>query len=68
MGVSEYGTCSVCKKEGPVARTYFHYQVKCECHSPSHFEIVWHCHDCIPVEPVETKIHIKTENLKKGRL
>ena len=65
MGIAEHGTCSVCKKEGTIERTYFHYKIKCECCSPNHFEIVWHCHGCVPVEPTTTKIQIKTEDLKR---
>ncbi len=62
---SEWGTCSLCKKEGPIKRTYYHYVIKCECHSPSHFEIVYHCNDCQPVEPKTTKVTLRTENLVK---
>ncbi|MEK6829047.1 MAG: hypothetical protein AABY15_02890 [Nanoarchaeota archaeon] len=51
MGDTEIGTCEICKKEGPVQRTYFHYDFKCECHSPNHFEIVWHCSECEPKKP-----------------
>ncbi len=64
-GDLEYGICNSCNKEGPVNRTYFTYEsIACECHSPTHFEIIWHCSDCIPVEPAITKIQIKTDNLK----
>lgn len=66
MGDSEQGICNCCGKEGPVNRTYFRYEaIQCECHSPVHFEIIWHCNNCIPVEPAVTKIEIKSENLKK---
>jgi hypothetical protein len=63
MGDIETGKCQVCGKEGAVQRTYFRYDIKCECHSPNHFEIVWHCATCEPKEPIETKILIKTQNL-----
>lgn len=65
MSDSEYGICKVCKKQGPLARTFFYYKIKCECCSPNHFVSVWHCPDCIPVEPTTTIIHIKTDDLKK---
>ena len=64
-GEVQYGNCKVCGKVGPLVRTYFYYDVKCECHSPNHFEIVYHCDTCIPEEPEQTKITIKTEELNK---
>lgn len=47
----EYGQCEICKKEGPVSRTYYRYNIKCRCHSPNHFELVTHCLACTPIEP-----------------
>jgi hypothetical protein len=64
-GDVEHGYCSVCAKEGHITRTYFRYDVKCECHSPYHFEIVWHCNTCQPEEPKTTQIIINTSELKK---
>jgi hypothetical protein len=64
-GEMEWGTCPQCKKEGPINRTYYRYVIKCECHSPNHFEIVYHCNDCEPIEPTTTKVEMKTENLVK---
>lgn len=66
MGEIEFGKCPYCRQEKPLQRKYFYYDINCECHSPQHFEIVWHCKDCIPQEPKETKITIKTENLKRN--
>lgn len=52
------------KKRINLTRTYFHYDnVKCSCHSPNHFIVIDHCDTCVPVEPAETKIHIKTKDL-----
>lgn len=65
MGDCEYGKCEICKKESNLIRTYFKYDIKCECHSPCHFEIVKHCKECKPVEPLETKMTIKTSRLKQ---
>ena len=67
-GEVEFGKCDYCGKEGPMNRKYFHYPIKCECHSPQHFEIKWHCNDCFPVEPETTKLTVRTEVLtaKKG--
>lgn len=59
MGCQESGRCQVCGKKGIVQRTYFYYEIKCECHSPEHFEIRWHCKDCTPKEPISTEIYIK---------
>ena len=64
MGDIEYGKCSYCGNEDILYRRYFHYPIKCECHSPEHFEIVWHCRNCVPKEPEITKITLKTSELK----
>ena len=64
-GDIEIGNCSMCGKKGPVKRTYYRYDIKCSCHSPNHFEIVWACSGCIPKEPSSTNIVMNTKNLKK---
>ena len=65
MGTVEQGNCMVCGKKDvcPIERTYFRYDLECECHSPKHFEIVWHCPTCIPQQPTETKVVFKTSDL-----
>lgn len=65
MGDIEFGNCEVCGKESSLQRTYWFYDKKCECCSPTHFEMKRHCNDCVPKEPIETKIFIRTDNLKK---
>ena len=65
MGKIEYGKCDVCGKCGAVGRTYYHYGIKCACHSPEHFEMVRTCSLCKPREPKETKLILSTEYLKK---
>ena len=64
MGEQNYGKCDVCGKEGPLERTYFYYGIKCECHSPNHFELINHCRDCAPKEPKYSMVEFKTEDLK----
>ena len=65
MGDMEIGRCECCGAENvPLQRKYFRYHVKCECCSPEHFVMVRHCEDCEPKEPMETKITVKTEDLK----
>lgn len=65
LGQVEYGTCDICKtKDVHVSRKYYRYNIKCECHSPHHFEIVWHCSNCTPIEPRVTKITVMTNELK----
>jgi hypothetical protein len=64
-GQIEFGKCEICNKETHLKRTYFRYDIKCECHSPNHFELVIHCNDCVPVEPKITKISINTKMLTK---
>lgn len=63
-GSSEFGKCDICKQEKPLQRTYFHYDIKCECCSTKHFEMVHHCFDCVAIEPKETTITLKTSYLK----
>jgi len=65
MGDQEFGKCPYCKEEKPLNRKYYRYDIKCECHSPQHFEIVWHCNNCTPHEPRVTNIEINTEYLKE---
>jgi len=62
-GDIEYGKCEICGKESSLKRTYWHYAIKCECHSPSHFELRRHCYDCLPEEPKITNVSLKTETL-----
>lgn len=66
MGEMEIGNCCVCGKTGvPVRREYYRYPIKCQCHSGSHFIIMYYCKDCRALkEPVETKITLRTEDLK----
>ena len=73
-GSIEFGKCEVCGKESSLQRIYFNYDIKCECHSPNHFELVCYCNKCVPLEPEETTImlkqnvsfiKIKTKNLNK---
>ena len=64
VGEQEHGKCDVCGVIGPLTRTYFRYDVKCECHNNSHFELIRHHKDCTPKEPEYTKVSFKTEDLK----
>ena len=63
-GDREIGMCDICREIKPLQRAYFEYKIKCECHSPYHFEIVYHCSNCQPIEPKETKITLRTDYLK----
>lgn len=58
------GKCQICGKVGQLQRTYFHYNIKCECHSPNHVELVDHCVDCTPVEKRTTRPELLTENIR----
>ena len=45
----EHGECNFCGELGLLQRTYYYYDVDCECCSgDKHFEIVWNCYQCIP--------------------
>lgn len=58
------GTCEVCHKEDVgLKRTYFYYEnIKCECHSPCHFDLIEHCYDCVPEIPSNTRVKFKVDN------
>lgn len=64
-GEIEVGTCECCGKQNvTLIRKYFRYPIECECHSPEHFILIRHCEDCEPEEPEETKITLKTSDLR----
>lgn len=63
MDEIEFGKCDICGVDSQLRRTYFKYELKCKCHSPYHFVLFRHCHNCVPVEPKE--ITIRTDNLVK---
>lgn len=65
MNVIEFGKCEICGVESNLQRTYFKYDIKCECHFPRHFDLIIHCNTCIPKQPKNTKIILKTESLNK---
>lgn len=69
MGEIEVGTCECCGKENVnLMRKYFYYPIKCECCSPEHFVLIRHCGECEPTEPRETKIILKTKDLKSFKV
>ena len=55
------GKCIYCLKLKNLNRKYFHFNIKCECHSPSHFEIVEHCMSCTPKCPSYTSVILKED-------
>jgi len=64
VNVIECGKCEICGKDAPLQRTYFYYDIQCECHSPQHFEVVSHCADCTPSEPRETRVTLSAAKLR----
>lgn len=61
MGDIEQGTCDICKQDKPLQRKYYYYDIKCECcrtEEGQHFEIVFHCNDCIPKPPLRVKVSL----------
>ena len=59
---SEWGTCEYCNKERGLGRTYFRYDIDCECcNGKQHFEIVYHCGDCEPKDSGIRKIQLSNE-------
>lgn len=57
MDSIEYGICDMCGREAELSRKYYNYDILCDCHSPMHFELIKHCKDCVPSEPVSTCVH-----------
>lgn len=64
-GVKELGYCEYCGELTDINRKYFTYGLKCLCHSPEHFEIVYHCDKCQPVDPGIRKITLSKEQKHK---
>ena len=58
MNNIEYGICDICGREANLQRKYYHFNIKCECHLPTHTEMVKYCSDCVPLRPAETTIEI----------
>jgi hypothetical protein len=62
MMYSEWGICECCGEERVIGRTYFHYEIDCECcHGKEHFEIVYHCGYCEAKDPGIRKIELSKE-------
>ena len=59
----EFGKCDYCGKETYIKRKYFYYNIKCDCHSPRHFELRHYCEDCEPRIPHETKVTYSSHSL-----
>lgn len=62
MKNQEFERCAVCGKTGILKRKYYKYNIKCDCHSPEHFELVLHCPSCVPKPPETTTVFIKPIN------
>lgn len=63
MGDIEFDRCDVCRKVGPVIRTYWRYPIACECCGSTHNEMRRHCSTCVPLEPRYAEIKISTAKL-----
>jgi hypothetical protein len=63
-GDVEFGYCEICGKEDALQRKYYHYNIKCDCCSPQHSELVRYCKNCEPREPLRTKLSVKTDIIK----
>jgi hypothetical protein len=64
-GCSEFGKCEIYGELKNLKRTYFHYDIKCECHSPTHFKLIIHCSDCKPIGIEIKTITVRTSKLSK---
>lgn len=70
-GEIEYGKCEFCGKDAPLIREYRHYEnIKCECHSPCHFDMIRFCKECgnKAAPPTHTKIIIKRRDEREQKL
>ena len=62
MGDIEFDKCDICGKESQIERTYFYYNIPCECcycnidNKDMHFVLIRHCSKCIPDIPIDIKI------------
>ena len=53
-------------KKKQVSRKYYYYNADCECCSgDTHFEIVYYCKDCKPIEPIEIRPFLASIKFKK---
>jgi hypothetical protein len=59
------GICPYCNLEKHLMRTYFYYDIECECHAGKHYVMVDHCEECAAKEPALTKVIVKTSKLRK---
>lgn len=63
----ETGKCDICgSREVHLNRKYYYYDIPCECHSPTHFELIRYCKNCTPKPPREIKVVLKGEKYLKG--
>lgn len=66
MNSIELGKCDICGKETSLSRTYFYYNIPCECcgckidGKNMHFELVHHCEHCVPKIPKEITLSVKS--------
>lgn len=63
-GDTEFGRCDICGEAGELQRKYYYYDIKCDCHSPKHFEVVRYCKNCSPKPPFQTKVTFSREKLQ----
>ena len=62
MGDIEVNKCNVCGRETQINRKYYRYDIKCDCcnsKEDDHFEIVFHCKNCIPIAPKRIVVHLE---------
>ncbi|MGN1342763.1 MAG: hypothetical protein ACI4VL_06185 [Bacilli bacterium] len=67
-GDLEFGVCDICGKNSCLKRKYYYYNIKCECHSPNHFEVIKYCKQCASKvkPPKEIKVILNGEQYLKG--
>lgn len=60
-GEVEYGICENCGKEDVLERRTKYYGIKCNCHSPEHFDMIRVCKKCNELKDEELKFPAYTK-------
>ena len=72
MGEIEFGKCDICGKESPLSRTYFIYDIHCDCCGckedgrDMHSELVRYCKNCVPDIPQTIAPIVKSKIDNRG--
>lgn len=57
-GTVEIAICDICGNLKPVNRKYYKYDIKCDCCSCHHHELIRHCNECVPKPPNKVSVEL----------